>query len=223
MLERHDCSIPLPSLVGSTDALFVVDGQQRVRYWDRTAEQLLGYRAEEVIGRPCYDVVAGSDGRSHPVCRKDCPTIRRLRRNHPITDYLVLARAKDGSRRWVQVGTLGFRAPAPDDLVLVHLLRDPGESGVDQMQAAASTAGVLGTLPAKAEASLPPGPPERALTPREAEVLRLLAAGYTTTQVAAELVLQPVTVRNHIQNILAKLQVSSRLQAIVYASRHGLL
>jgi PAS domain S-box-containing protein len=224
VLPWHDCRIPLPNLVGSTDAVFVVDGEQRLQYWDRTAERLLGYRAEEVIGRPCYEVVAGSDGRSHPICRKDCPTIRRLRRNRPITDHLVLALAKDGSRRWVHIGTLGFRDPsATDDLVLLHLLRLPRDSDLRPIQTAASTATVLKAQPAGAEVPLPAGPPARALTSRELEVLRLLAAGYTTGQVAAELVLQPVTVRNHIQNILAKLQVGNRLQAIVYASRHGLL
>lgn len=61
------------------------------------------------------------------------------------------------------------------------------------------------------------------LTPREIEVLRLVARGLTNPQIADELVLSPTTVKTHIQNILQKLGVSDRTQAAVYAVRHGLI
>jgi len=52
------------------------------------------------------------------------------------------------------------------------------------------------------------------LTPREVEVLRLLASGNTGMGIAAALAISPVTVRGHVQNILVKLQVRSRLEAV---------
>jgi len=61
------------------------------------------------------------------------------------------------------------------------------------------------------------------LTPREIEVLRLVAKGRTNPQIAEELILSPTTVKTHIQNILQKLDVSDRTQAAVLAVRHGLL
>jgi PAS domain S-box-containing protein len=45
----------------STDAIFVSDGRQRVVAWSAEAERLLGHRAEEVVGRPCYQVMAGTE------------------------------------------------------------------------------------------------------------------------------------------------------------------
>jgi DNA-binding NarL/FixJ family response regulator len=66
----------------------------------------------------------------------------------------------------------------------------------------------------------PPGPP---LTQRELEVLRLLASGVATEDIATTLRVSRSTARNHIESILAKLGVHSRLQAVVYASRHGLI
>jgi DNA-binding NarL/FixJ family response regulator len=60
------------------------------------------------------------------------------------------------------------------------------------------------------------------LTDRENEVLDLLAAGRNNGEIAAALVLSPKTVRNHVSNVFAKLQVADRAQAIVLAREAGL-
>lgn len=60
------------------------------------------------------------------------------------------------------------------------------------------------------------------LTDREIEVLELIARGYKNAQIADSLVLSPSTVRNHITNILSKLQVSDRAEAIQRAKNAGL-
>ena len=61
------------------------------------------------------------------------------------------------------------------------------------------------------------------LTPREREVLTLLAQGIRGPNIAAMLSLSPNTLRTHVQNILMKLQVHSRLEAATFATRHGLV
>jgi len=61
------------------------------------------------------------------------------------------------------------------------------------------------------------------LTGREAEVLRLIAAGKTNRQIAAALVVSEKTVARHVSNIFAKLGLSSRSAATAYAYEHGLL
>jgi DNA-binding NarL/FixJ family response regulator len=61
------------------------------------------------------------------------------------------------------------------------------------------------------------------LSDREIEVLKLLASGKDNAQIAADLVISPKTVKNHISNILMKLQISNRVQAAVYAARSGIL
>ena len=60
------------------------------------------------------------------------------------------------------------------------------------------------------------------LTPREAEVLRLVAAGKTNRDIAVELVISEHTVARHLQNMFAKLGVSSRSAATAFAFEHGL-
>ncbi len=60
------------------------------------------------------------------------------------------------------------------------------------------------------------------LSPRELEVLRLIANGKDNAQIARDLYISSKTVKNHISNILAKLQISNRIQAAVYAVKSGL-
>ena len=59
------------------------------------------------------------------------------------------------------------------------------------------------------------------LTARECEVLRLVAAGRTNREIAAELVISEHTVARHVQNIFAKLDLPSRAAATAYAYEHG--
>lgn len=61
------------------------------------------------------------------------------------------------------------------------------------------------------------------LTPRELEVLRLMALGMENSEIAHELVISTRTARNHVASILEKLQMHNRIQAAVYAVRHGVI
>ena len=60
------------------------------------------------------------------------------------------------------------------------------------------------------------------LTPREQEVLTLLTEGHTNKEIANKLFISEKTVKSHMNNIFKRLNVSGRLQAIVYAIKHGL-
>src|SRR5579875_131602 len=75
-----------------------------------------------------------------------------------------------------------------------------------------------------AEKAPPETPPMREqLTPREHEVLRLLACGMATDEIAQKLSISRVTARNHVNKVIEKLGVSSRLQAVVVAAQRNLL
>ncbi len=63
----------------------------------------------------------------------------------------------------------------------------------------------------------------RGLTPREREVLQLLTEGLNDKEIAQRLHVSPQTARTHMENILNKLGVNSRLQALVFALRHGVV
>jgi DNA-binding NarL/FixJ family response regulator len=65
--------------------------------------------------------------------------------------------------------------------------------------------------------------PDAELTTRELEILRLLGAGKTNKEIAAELQISERTARTHVSNILGKLDLTSRTQAALWAVRHGLV
>jgi DNA-binding NarL/FixJ family response regulator len=68
-----------------------------------------------------------------------------------------------------------------------------------------------------------PTKPAHGLSPRELEVLRLLARGKTNREIAAVLVISEHTVARHVQNIYAKLRVASRAAATAFAFEHSLV
>jgi DNA-binding NarL/FixJ family response regulator len=74
------------------------------------------------------------------------------------------------------------------------------------------------------EQAVPASPsPSTQLSARELDVLKLVAEGKDNAEIAAELFISPKTVKNHISNILMKLQISNRIQAAVYAVRRGIV
>jgi DNA-binding CsgD family transcriptional regulator len=131
-----------------------------------------------------------------------------------------------------KAGQLWARADSPYDVARVRALTgralaalgDPG-SAQAELEAALTTFRSLGARPAADEvaALLAPAGPPAGLTPREVEVLRLVAAGRSNASVAAELVLSEKTVERHLSNIFAKLDVGSRTSAAAYAFEHGLV
>jgi DNA-binding NarL/FixJ family response regulator len=66
-------------------------------------------------------------------------------------------------------------------------------------------------------------PPVESLTPRELEVLRALTAGRSTPEICEQLFIAPNTLRTHVQNIMSKLHVHSKLEAVAFALRHRLV
>lgn len=99
---------------------------------------------------------------------------------------------------------------------------------VESLRAVAEGEVVLGARIARPAAGLRPRDREaellaRQLTPREREVLEMLTQGATGQDIADSMSITANTVRTHVQSILAKLQVHSRLEAAAFAVRHGLV
>lgn len=78
------------------------------------------------------------------------------------------------------------------------------------------------TAPLPKPARPPASPSVEELTPREREVLRLLATGASNREIGAQLFISEGTVKNHISNILGRLSLRDRTQAAIYAKEHGL-
>jgi DNA-binding CsgD family transcriptional regulator len=97
------------------------------------------------------------------------------------------------------------------------------DSAALELDAAHAVFAQLGARPDMAAVDALAGEVAGGLSPRELQVLRLVAAGSTNRAIAAELVLSERTVDRHVSNILGKLGVSSRAAATAYAYEHGLI
>ena len=148
---------------------------------------------------------------------------RRIRELAPETQVIVLTTYADDASVFtaLQAGARGYltkNASAAEIRQAVAAVRR-GEALLDpsvQRRLLDALASNPGGIPA-ADEELPDG-----LTPREAEVLRLMAAGRTNQEIAADLVVSEGTVKTHINRIFAKAGVRDRGQAVAYAYRHSL-
>ncbi len=93
-----------------------------------------------------------------------------------------------------------------------------GQAAIDPVVQHHVVAAVAGTGAGEtAEEALPDG-----LTPREAEVMSLIAAGLSNAEIAERLVITEATVKSHVNHLFAKTGVRDRAQAVAYAYRNGL-
>jgi DNA-binding NarL/FixJ family response regulator len=145
--------------------------------------------------------------------------IRQLRERAPSTRIVVLTSfaSDDQVIPAVQAGAAGYLLKDVEPAELERALRTvhEGASLLDPQVAAR----VLATIASGATATTGVA----ALTPREQEVLRLLARGLSNRRLAQELVVSEKTVKTHVSNILMKLGVDDRTQAALVAVREGLV
>jgi two-component system response regulator NreC len=144
------------------------------------------------------------------------PAIRRLRQASPETRIVILTVAGDPelARDALQAGATGY--------VLKQAARD---ELIQAIRAAAAGRTYLNPeLGAKLASEKPrPGSAPGDLTPRELEVLRLIALGHTNNEIASRLFLSVRTVESHRAHIQQKTQRGTRAELVAYARDHGLL
>ncbi|MFQ5588686.1 MAG: PAS domain-containing protein, partial [Nitrospiria bacterium] len=76
----------------TTDGMFANDDTGRILIWNRMAEKILGYSAEEVLGKACYRVVSGKEFSGVPFCFKGCSVVAMAKANHVMKDFTVQTR-----------------------------------------------------------------------------------------------------------------------------------
>ncbi len=202
--------------------MFAADDALTIVRWNERAEALLGFTEGEMRGRRCFEIA----GCPEMIRRAFCDGCRAHLRGGgrelvPVFDQQFSTRS--GEKVWLNVATLVAAGPGSGAL-RVHLLRDLTRERElqDALRQIVRTASKLS--PDAERAGGPAGgaaPPD--VTAREREVIRLLAGGHSTKAIAARLGISRRTARNHVQNILCKLRLHSRLEVVAYAAARGLV
>jgi len=214
---------PLNILSNIADGVLAVDREHKIVFWNRAAEKLLGFKPEEVLGRFCYEVIAGQAelGRS---CRIDClDNMQCIERGEIPTDNMLVT-TKAGQEVWLSVSTILVPLEYRTHCALIHLFRNSTylkelERSVQRFLTTMSklSTGNESGINEDLSANL------QRLTRREQEILVFLGSGSTTQTIAETLFISSATVRNHIHRILAKLRVKNRLEAALLARSAGLI
>jgi PAS domain S-box-containing protein len=209
-------------IVKSTaEPAFATDQDRRIVSWNEAAEQFLGHAREDVLGRPCYEVTCGRDLFGNRHCDEVCPLSNMVRRGESIRHFELDLRKSSGERVRVSLNVLVIPGGGPDGFAIVHLMR-PGD-GAREHQIGQTQRPASSTPTARSGRSHDRGHDHRALTNRELDVLRLMVTGAGTEDIAKALSISLPTVRNHTQHIFNKLEVHSRVEAVVVALRERLI
>ena len=212
------------AMSAETIRVLIVDDHAVVREGLRTFLQLQdGSRSS---GRP-------ATGRRRSAKPSGCPDVilidlvmpkldgaaamRELRRRLPATKAIVLTSFGDDERLLpaIEAGAAGYllKDAEPQDVVRAIRAAHAGEALLDPSVAARLVAAIA--QPAGDQ-------PRERLTPREQEVLALIARGMSNKLIARELGIAEKTVKTHVGHLLAKLGVADRTQAALYAVRAGI-
>jgi PAS domain S-box-containing protein len=230
MRERES----LDTLCNTGDGVFIVDANKRIIRWNKGAENILGYSEVEVLNRDCCQVISGKVASDKALCDPNCRIHSSVLKGAPQRNFDLLTQAINGEPLWLNITVL---SPVDSgEPFIAHILRDVTREKRTEM-AIEQFLIVLGSsnlIPQDISTDKPisrypdarPSPtdkPSMALSSREIEVLTLLAEGLSTKDLAQKLDISHFTARNHIQNILVKLDLHSKAQAVSYAFKRGIL
>ena len=197
--------------------VIAVDGEDRIVEWNRAAERVFEIPCSKARGRRAQDLMKAHDVFGNPICPRGCGVHELARRGE-------VANSCEWELRGLRSGSQRFHVvfetirQTPSRYTLVYHLRPERRAQISRRRTDA-----LGPAPQFRESAQPhTGPAQLAdLTPREVEVLRLVEQGAGTPQIARKLGISRITVRNHVERMLKKLGVHSRLEAASLAHRAG--
>ncbi len=212
--DRQKLAPIFESLELSPDAIFVTDRHNAIVFWNEAARRVLGYHADDVIGRSCAELLKGCDNFGNRYCSENCPIKGIANRGDIIQHFDLKLVARDEHVVRAEIDVLQLRTTA-DEFLLLHMVR-PHEAE----SRPAAVEGVPPQLHAVREST---DARVRKLTSRETEVLGMLAAGRSTPEIAERLHISVSTTRDHIQNILVKLELHSKAEAVAFAFQKNLI
>lgn len=193
-------------LAAAADGAFALMSDGRITLWNPAAERITGYRASEVLGRRCCDVLVARDARGERFCPAICRSPLLNRRGEPAESFDLQVSSKGGRQIWLNMSTVVLPVTDAHGPRFIRMFRDV--TAVKDVLALVRNR-LAGT----------PADDDRLgrLTRRETEILRLMVSGATNRALADRLHVSPATIRNHTHHIFEKLGVPNRLAAVALA------
>jgi PAS domain S-box-containing protein len=203
------------------EGVLVQDAGTQVVYANRAAGELLGVDRDELRGRSELPTPSECLSESGEALPERWPGAEALRTGRPQRPRVMGLQRPDGGMRWVRVSARPIGRSVLTSLLDITALRNAEEDAAtlasrlngDRRPKGANGNG-NGHKPGKGKGT-------GVLSPREHQVVELLAAGNTGEEVAERLGISPATVRVHVRNATGKLGASTRTQAVAIAVARG--
>jgi len=199
----------VPEWVRHLDVPVWVSGPDRtLRYLNRHAERLLGIRWEDWKGSPCHRAVAGRTADGHPLCKAACRISCLATAGLPLPAVEAEVGPAGPRARWSRWTVIPIPGPDGGSPWMVHTATDMGRArqSEEYLRRVAERSAALREVDVTFE--------PRELTPRESEILDLLAADLELGEIARELEISHTTVRNHVQRLTAAIGAHSVQEAV---------
>lgn len=217
---------------------FANDQNHRIIFWNKGAERVMGRTAAQSLGRLCHDIFHGLDQFGNRFCTDTCAVTNTIRKHETVNRFEVSV----GDRTQQQsIGMTIIEIPdsRPGYFTAVHIMDQVDEKSrlARELARLREANGSVSHPAPSADGSIPitlhASPAHAAAAPeldasvaeqlseRELDVLRAIASGLANKDIANSLHISVATTRNHVQHILKKLNVHSKLEAVALAFRNG--
>jgi DNA-binding CsgD family transcriptional regulator len=205
----------------TADSAFTVTDQGEICSWNRSAEELFGYRQTDVLTRTCHEVLDGRGALGTQVCRGGCTVGFCGAQHGKIPDFDLNVRTSSGNRLWVNISTIIFDEPRRNRRLIVHLARNIShrKKNEELLAKMADLSKELAATSGHIDGIEPVSP----LSEQEQRILRLFAKAKNSGEIARYLGITLPTLRNHLHSINGKLRTHNRLEAVMHAMQRGLV
>ncbi len=242
--SRTSKSTDLLDLLASGDPpAFANDQNHRIIFWNKGAERMMDRTAAQTLGRLCHEIFCGKDPFGNRFCGESCSVDTSMARHEGMNRFEISVGERNRMRS-IGVTVVEIPGSRAGTFTAVHIMDEIDEKGrlarelarlreftAAPSHAAQSAGGPShdGSVPITLHRSPSQGgqPPEmdasvtEQLSERELDVLRAIASGLANKDIANSLHISVATTRNHVQHILKKLDVHSKLEAVALAFRNG--
>jgi PAS domain S-box-containing protein len=211
------------------EGVLVQDSETQVVYANRAAGELLGVDRDDLRGRSELPTPSECLSESGEALPERWPGAEALRTGRPQRPRVMGLQRPDGGMRWVRVSARPIGRSVLTSLLDITALRNAEEDAAtlaSRLNGGRGPRGANGNANSngnghKSSRSTAKGKGNGVLSPREHQVVELLASGNTGEEVAERLGISPATVRVHVRNATGKLGASTRTQAVAIAVARG--
>ena len=228
----------LDLLASGEPPAFANDQNHRIIFWNKGAERMMERTAAQALGRLCHEVFCGKDPFGNRFCGESCAVSASLKRHETVNRFEITSGDRSRSKS-IGMTVLEIPDSRPGYFTAVHIMEQIDDKSRLARELArlrelngAVTHLADGSVPIPLQ--LPHAAAAHAaqaievdamvteqLSDRELDVLRAIASGQANKDIANSLHISVATTRNHVQHILKKLSVHSKLEAVALAFRNG--